>query len=297
MECRLAQKGEMDSQKNIWKQTFGDEDIFIDFYYSQRYREEETAVLAVDGELAAMLTMIPVRIILPDRQTLNASMLYAIATHPEHQGKGFATSLMDDSFQKLKSNQVPFTILVPAQESLFGFYEKRGYHNGFCLREVILPVEQIHEMVSLSQEKNNDFRMIAAEPHGYNLIRKDFLQGRKYVDYADREIAYQKSLSQLSGADIYLVDMDNKQGCIAVERISQERVIIKEMLLPREYLEDALAHLATMIPAKEYILRTPDFLEHRFGGEVVPFGMVRADGEDLDLFSPGNSGYLGLAFD
>jgi len=291
MECRLARKGDLESQKNIWKQTFGDEDIYIDYYYANRYHEEETALLLSRGEIAAMLSMLPVKFVMPDCKAFDAVMLYAVATHPQRQNQGFATRLMEFSNQYLKSQNISFSILVPAEDSLYDFYRKRGYQSEFAIREARVTKEQIKSFgISAC-------RIDAADPREYNSRRNGFLKGRKFIAYSDEDISYQKELSQLSGADIYTVDIDGERGCFAAERASEEKVIIKEMLLPGKQIGNAFDKLTETLKSKEYILRTPYFLEHRFGGEIHPFAMIHSNNESSRNVFSEEQGYLGLAFD
>lgn len=294
-EVRLALKGEFKRQKEIWKHCFGDEDRFIDFYYKNRYEESETMVLLYKGEISAMLTMIPIQVVTPDQQKFPSAMFYAIATDPQKQSLGLATQLMDYSHEYLGQKNKAFSILVPAGESLFDFYHKRSYNDGFFLRELLLPRENIEDW-----EENLEVSLPQIFPisaNEYNLRRNSQLEGYLYVAYADREIDYQKKVSQMSGADIYAIDMENTKGCAVIERINPGEVIVKEILLPEEFLKTALKTIAELLPAQKYIIRTPAFSGERLGGEVRAFGMVRPQSKREGIISVEEQGYLGLAFD
>ncbi|MGE5380745.1 MAG: GNAT family N-acetyltransferase, partial [Methylocystaceae bacterium] len=87
-EIRLAKAGEIARQKEIWKLCFGDPDQYIDFFYANRYHEQDTMVLIEEEIIVSMLTMIPVEIVAINQEHLHATMLYAIATHPQYQHQG-----------------------------------------------------------------------------------------------------------------------------------------------------------------------------------------------------------------
>ena len=53
--------------------------------------------------------------------------IYAVGTRLSHRGKGFCNKLMEKTHELLKSRGYHGAILVPAEESLFGFYGKMGY--------------------------------------------------------------------------------------------------------------------------------------------------------------------------
>ena len=182
VEIRLAKKGEEARQKEIWKRCFGDEDTYIDFYFTHKYNQEETALLLEGGQIAAMTTMIPARLITPDGRDLDTAMVYAVATHPAYQARGYSTQIMDFCQSYLQGQGVGLSILVPASQSLFDFYAKRGYEKAFYHRQVTLTYDQI-----LAFNITNASKVCAKElgATSYNHRRRDLLKGSFYVDYCD----------------------------------------------------------------------------------------------------------------
>ncbi len=293
-EIRLAQKGDVDRQKEIWQLCFGDPVSYIDFYYSNRYKNDETAVLLHEGEIAAMLTMMPVRTVRHDKYSFSTSMIYAIATDPQHQNKGFATQLINFSDQYLRACQTELSVLVPANPRLFDYYCKQGYRNGFYIKETRL---FSHSLDSLPINKQCTCTITSITPQEYNRRRNSQLNGRLYISYPDEDIAYQKKLSQLSGADIYAVDIEDIGGCFAVERISPDKVLIKEILLPEDFINVAIKQIVQLVSANEYIFRIPPYLGEHLRGTLRPFGMFKTHKKSDWIISPGDLGYLGFAFD
>lgn len=294
IEIRLAQKGEIIRQKEIWKHCFGDEERYIDFYFKNRYKESDTLVLLYEGEISAMLTMIPIQVVTPEQHTFPSAMLYAIATDPMFQSLGLATEIMNYSHEYLGQNNKAFSILVPAVKSLFGFYHKRNYHEGFYLRELFLTRENIELWDAINVAQPTIFSI---SPNGYNQRRNLQLKGCLHIAYADQDIDYQKKLSQMSGADLFAIDFENVKGCAAIERISPDKVLIKEILLPQILLKGAIQQISKILPGKEYIIRMPAFTGQVLGGEIRPFGMYRAQSNSKDTIVFNEQGYLGLAFD
>ncbi|HWQ77653.1 MAG TPA: GNAT family N-acetyltransferase, partial [Anaerovoracaceae bacterium] len=323
METRLAKKEDLKELKEIWKLCFGDEDSFIDFYFQRRDWVKETAVLVQDGRIASMLTMIPVDIVGEDGGKRRASMLYAIATHPDFRKKGYAEQLIEFSNEYLLSQQVSVTLLVPAGEGLFRFYGKRGYQDGFTIREAVLRREEIEALgagvpagaVHTSEPEPLSRQVRAAavpaerrvtvkpvEPAEYNRIRKNQLTGHSRLDYREEELSFEKQLARMFGTDLYSIETGGAEGCAYVERISEEEVIVKELLIPDQHMAAALIHLSELLPAEKYIVRTPSFAGGILGGSVRPFGMLRINGKDARLVNKAsnpvdNNSYLGIAYD
>lgn len=293
LEIRLAQENEIEKQKILWKRSFGDEDSYIDFYYRYRYQADQTMLLFKDNNLASMLTMIPLYLTTPDNNKLKAAMFYGIATAPKYQGYGFATKLINYCNDFLAKQNTHFSLLVPASKNLFGFYYKLGYRAIFYLRESVFTSDFAN-----APTPNSDYEcsIVPASPEEYNSRREKLLERNFHVSYLYEDILYQKRLAQVSGADIYMVDLANAYGCVAVERANSSKVVLKEILVPEYYLPSVLKKIVTLIPSVEYVLRTPDFIDQPGKSVVRPFGMLRCNDKDLAL-SVKDSGYLGLAFD
>lgn len=294
LETRLAQTGEIDQLKELWRLCFGDPEDYIDLYFANRYKNEDTCILLKNNEISAMLTMLPVKTVFKDHSSIDTAMLYAIGTHPSCQNKGFATQLMDFSNQYLRTNKYGLSILVPARKELFAYYRRRGYQDGFYIRETFLNRIDVD---CLPIDKQFNCEIQSATPEDYNRIRNSHLKGRLYISYLDQDIIYQKKLSQYSGADIYAINLEGIEGCFAVERVSSDVVLIKEFLLPEELLNPAIKRIVQEIKAKEYILRTPAYLGEQLGGSLRLFGLFKSNNEADVRISPKDLGYLGLAFD
>lgn len=301
IEIRWAKEGEIERQKDMWKLCFGDRDTYIDFYFANKYKNNETLVLTYDQEIVSILTMMPIKATLPDKRILRSTMLYAIATHPDYRKRGFSTELINHAERLLIDTQHEFSILVPAGQHLFDFYRKQGYRIYFYLREVILPISIL---TPIPVKEPHNYSIIPLLPEEYNSRRNELLEGSLYIAYDEEEIGYQKQLSLYSGADIYGIEIYSKDtrserryGCAIVERRNTARVVIKELLLPEKEYLPVLKRLSELIPAREYVVRTPAHLSACLGGTVRPFGMIKSlSGKELGHYLQ-DQGYLGVAFD
>ncbi|MBR0599156.1 GNAT family N-acetyltransferase [Sinanaerobacter chloroacetimidivorans] len=310
-ELRLSKETEIPRLKEMWKLCFGDEDSYIDYYFAHRYRQEDTAVLLSDGKIASMLTMIPVWLVLPQGEKIKASMLYAIATHPQYQGRGLAGELMDFANDHLAEKGTSFSMLVPAEKSLFRFYQRQGYQEAFYLREIKVDDRQMKELQRTALGAASIAgKFYHAGPEEYNKIRESHFRNHFHVAYEADEFSYQKKISQLSGADLYGIDFPGYQGCMLAERIDEDKVLIKELLASEKDLVSVILETAKLLPAAEYFFRMPAFLGQSLeASSVRPFGMIRnlhdhsqwrkekVPGLKFDQSEVGSSGYLGLAFD
>ncbi len=295
---RLAKENEIKDQKNIWKVCFGDEDSYIDLYYLNQYKPEETAILLYEDKLAAMATMIPGKLAMPGGKTLDLAMLYAVATHPDYRGKSFSTQIMDYCHKHLMAIGMDASILVPAEESLFDFYGQRGYETAFYRREVTLSLDQI---VAFQTQVAQDVAIEPVEADDYNKRRRDLLADNIYVDYTNAAINYQKIVSQKYGADLYGINIGKVRGCAIIEWFDEGTLLIKELLMPLDLVKEALNKITQVLQTQTYMIRLPAHLGEALGGQIKAFGMVKTyehvPEEIKDELFFGEQAYLGIAYD
>lgn len=126
----FARRGDVPALKKIWDACFGGEPEYRDFYYRVRFRPKETLVWRENGIPVSMMTLMP--LIIAGKP---GAYVYAVATLPEYRGRGLVRKLDAFAEQVVRQNGGQFLTLVPAELSLFPFYEKLGYSTSFFLWE------------------------------------------------------------------------------------------------------------------------------------------------------------------
>ena len=107
---RLAQERDIPALKNLWKLVFGDTDELIDAFFALLYPDCRTAVVEVDGCIVAAAYAVALE---------NARYIYAVATHPDHRGKGYGEAVT----RAAAAGEAAY--LYPASEGLRGWYARR----------------------------------------------------------------------------------------------------------------------------------------------------------------------------
>lgn len=130
---------------HVWKSVFGDSDEDILFFLNQ-CKQKKCLGVFVDNQLVSMLFMIDCIY-----GGLNGKYIYAVSTLEDYRGNGFAGMLVE----KAKEYAQDFLWLIPAEESLIGFYEKLGfdiklYSDCDYLNRIVF--HQIHEIVEYLYE-------------------------------------------------------------------------------------------------------------------------------------------------
>lgn len=288
IEMRRAAPEERQAVARLWNRVFGDDEKFLDEFYRLCTPYEELMVLVEDGVLRTILCAPDITLRCPNGRQLKAGYMYALATDPAIRGRGFGKDMMRFGEVCLKGRGADCAILVPAEPSLFRFFDQLSYVPVFShIRQVLSPDE-------LPAPQPGD-RLTPAAPTEYNAIRREQLAGQLYTDYGDDLVEFQQLLSRAAGGGIWRLELPGGIGCAAVE-VVDDVPVVKELLCPPEDIDRAASLLARQYPAPRCILRLPPWCNRE--GERVTWGAVRwLYDHPSPWCPPGEVGYLGLAFD
>ena len=130
----------------LWQEAFGDTLSYIDAFFETAYAPQRSRVAVVDGQIAGMHFWFDCQL-----AGEKVAYLYAVATDNRFRGQGIATALMEEGEALLKEQGYAGVLLSPGSESVFRFYEKRGYETvGWRSEERIpagtpIPVREVDE--------------------------------------------------------------------------------------------------------------------------------------------------------
>lgn len=129
---RTAVRRDDAAVRALWELCFPDEGGFNDYFFSHIYEPQHTLLYMQEGELAAMLQMLPYTLCVRS-ESLPCTYIYGVCTHPEHRRRGYAAALLERSFSLDKAAGRPVSFLIPAEKWLFEFYRPFGYTEAFYL--------------------------------------------------------------------------------------------------------------------------------------------------------------------
>ena len=110
-----------DELKSLWKTVFGDPDSFIDAFFAIAYSPDRCRYVEENGQAVSALYWFDC-----EYEGGKLAYIYAVATHPDHRGKGLASRLLEETHAHLKALGYAGAVLKPAK-GLFPFYERLGY--------------------------------------------------------------------------------------------------------------------------------------------------------------------------
>lgn len=119
--------GHIHGLRDLWKLVFGDEDDFLDLFFGAAFAPERCLCALEEDAPVGALYWLPCD---------SYAYIYAVATHPEHRGKGICRRLMEGAHEAIRGQGYAGAILYPQEEGLRAMYRKMGYHHETAIREL-----------------------------------------------------------------------------------------------------------------------------------------------------------------
>ena len=107
---------------SLWQMTFLEDSTVIENFFENIFGTTVTPVIKIDGEIVSSLFLLDCKI-----GDFNGKCVYCAMTKYAHRGKGYMKKLLDFSYDYCKENSFDFLFLVPAEKSLFNYYEACGF--------------------------------------------------------------------------------------------------------------------------------------------------------------------------
>ncbi len=293
-KIRSAKAEDIPALKELWKRCFGDADTYVDMFFQKYCVPEQVLIVEEEGELNSMATMLETTMHFPDGTSYPVGYVYALATNPYIQGKGYARQLLAYADEYLKGKGMKCLTLVPASPSLHRYFESLGLSECFGIRKV----EKMSAELSDLPAPGEGCKLVPILPAEYNAIREEKLQGTMHISYPDRLIQFQQFGSHTTAGDLYRVEVDGEVGCAAIEYVQRSRLLVKELLIEPAKVQKAVKMISEELPAARYHFRTPAFWDGMQGSYVQAFGMIKwYDRELHQKWFNHQDAYLGIAFD
>lgn len=116
--------------RRLWQQAFGDDDAFLDAFFSTGFSCCRCRCATENGSLAAALYWFECSC-----EDAKIAYLYAVATDQAFRRRGVCRALMEDTHTILKKQGYSGAVLVPGATSLAGVYSPLGYRYCTQIRE------------------------------------------------------------------------------------------------------------------------------------------------------------------
>ena len=119
---RFGNSSDKTELKKLWQSTFLEDEAVTERFFNSIWNDTITPVYCVDEKIVSSLFLLPCKI-----GKYIGKCIYCAQTAFTHRGKGYMKELLDFSYEYIKNENLDFLFLVPAESSLFDYYEKCGF--------------------------------------------------------------------------------------------------------------------------------------------------------------------------
>ncbi len=120
----FATEKDKNALKQMWQSIFLEDEEITEYFFRKLFYDAVTPTISIDGEIVSSLFLLDCKI-----GEYKGKCVYCAMTKYAHRGKGYMKKLLDFSYDYCKNNGFDFLFLVPAEKSLFNYYEKCGFEN------------------------------------------------------------------------------------------------------------------------------------------------------------------------
>jgi GNAT superfamily N-acetyltransferase len=294
---RHPETDEIPLLKSLWSSVFGD--IGIDAFFGLFFSPELCVVVEQNGSLAAMGYLIAsgdIKTVPSDTENekqIKCAMIYSVGTLPEYRSMGLGTIIVNGLITLADESGYDAVVLCPSEDGLFEYYGKRTkLRDWFYVNESILTKPPVGKSTVLPTNVSIDEYISIREKHLSEII---------HIKQEEKLFKYQLDLCNELGGGLFRIG----DFYAVIERQSKEVVWVKELMMSDKsrsrnnglYYDidftEALASIAHMFPADEYLVRTP-----AKAGTGQRFGMLHLCENSPKLSAKSNiAPWYGIAFD
>lgn len=275
--------GSFEELKQLYKMCFDEIDSAVDILFGKYSLMDYCYAAISGGRIIAALYLLPAHIALQGKAQ-QAHYLFAAGTLPSYRGRGVMNGLISYALRQALSNGDRYSVLLPANAGLYGYYARFGYQASFRVKDVFLSQKQALgfpsggcNVTNCSFDKLADLRFNILLGYNGSLL------------WDKRHIMLACEIGKAYGGGLFHTDI----GAVFYAR-EKDHVFAYEIIGEGKEISALLSAFVRHVPAAGYRLRLPAF--YGFAGETVRYGMIKPL-ESTGLPDCSDYPYLGLALD
>ena len=234
----------------LWQDSFNDSPEYIEFFFNRVYKPENTLVIKLNGFIVSALQMIPYKAKLGD-QFLPVAYICGACTHPFERGKGFMKMLMHHAMFEMKRRGFSFATVIPAEPSLFDFYQQFGFTDA-----IYQSIENLNYNKFLVNTLESYYNLTFEEctpKHFQYFDRKQHERFRTIIhDAYDFELILHE-LNCTGGRSYAALNNNTPAGIAFAEKISKDTILVKDIFADTERVFTALYRYAFRLFDAQYV--------------------------------------------
>ena len=119
MKIRKLAQEEHQNTRRLYEEVFSeDSSSFVDYYYTEKVKDNQIYVVEEDGEIQAMLHLNPYQVMVGGTEK-TAHYIVAVATRESYRKRGYMAVLLRQAIHDMHEAGEAFTFLMPAAEAIY----------------------------------------------------------------------------------------------------------------------------------------------------------------------------------
>ncbi len=221
MKIRFAKESDKENIIDIWNYCFNDEAKFTDYYFENKYKNENTIVVEEVGEIVSSLQLNQYKIKL-NNNIYDTSYVVGVSTFPQARGKGYMKNLMEFTLNELYKRNQLVSILMPID---FRLYRKYGYENCYDQIEYEIDIEDLRGFKSKGSLKKANLSNIEEIKN----IENSFLENLNGTVVRDNNY-YENLFKEVESENGYIyIHEDEKSDGYIIYFINGESIFVREL--------------------------------------------------------------------
>lgn len=186
MEVRCLKQEEHGQTRALYEEVFSEDSAsFVDYYYTEKTKDNEIYTIEEDGAIQTMLHLNPYELAVNGTKK-EASYIVAVATREAYRNRGYMRMLLTQALRDLQKKGQSFAYLMPAAEAIYTPYGFRTVYEQqleFCpigeAGEVELPGNVTCQVAPLCEEEITELveaenAVLAANYQVYTLRSEEY---------------------------------------------------------------------------------------------------------------------------
>ncbi|MCC0781548.1 GNAT family N-acetyltransferase [Clostridioides sp. ES-S-0108-01] len=221
MEIRYAKEEEIESIKDIWSYCFNDSESFMKYYFSDKYKSENTVVALDEGKIISSLQLNQYKLLL-NNKVYNTSYVVGVSTLPEGRGTGYMSKVIKFTLNELYKRGQLVSILMPIDYRL---YRRFGYEHCYDQIEYTINTDDLKNFKSSGRMIKSDLSqiddLIRIDRTFLNEVNGNVLKDEHYYENLFKEI-------QSEDGFLYIHEGNEKDGYI-VYFLQGDKIFVREL--------------------------------------------------------------------
>lgn len=261
---RQAQPHDLPQLVSLWQEAFLEDEADARFYFENRHQDQNMLLYEENGLVTGMLSMLPLTLVAGNNR-MPVRYVFAVATRISHRGQGISTRLLQKAHEFMTAEGCAASVLVPAEPSLFAYYEKREYAPRFYLDQVDVKATDIADIALSGQ-------ITPCSTLEYKQQRDAFFaDGYLFAQWDETALGYIKHGNEHAGGGMVKLRFGDETAYAVIEQRG-DHVRVSEYIGEKAHYQKALALIHQQFKADRYRMLLP--ATEPFLGNTRHFGMI-----------------------